>query len=158
MELVLWIAPLHVSPVVSYEMLRKGTIARPKSGLDRFNLTEVGHLLIVPHLSGGGSIRLKEVNLPFPWKAELLQGDTTVMHLDAMTAGKSTYRSMIRITFESGNGVGDPLKEMLGSLGRDPLSTPYWDLKSWEIFHKETGLTYEDIRSVDARTISELLL
>ncbi len=156
MELVLWIAPLHVAPVVSYEMLKAGRIDRPKSGLDRFNLTEIGEHLILPHLERGGRLRLKDVNLPFPWKAELLHGDSSVMRIDAMTAGKSTYRSMIRIAFESGNGVCDPIKEMLGRTNRDPLSTPYWDLKSWEVFHRETGLTFDDIRKVDESTIEAL--
>lgn len=156
MGLVLWIAPLHVAPVVSYEMLRKGSIERPRSGLDRMNLTEIGEMIIVPHLRKGGKVRFRDVSLPFPWKAEVMEGEGTVLRMDAMTAGRSTLRSMIRFEFDAGNGISGAVKELLGGIDRDPLSTPYWDIKSWEVFHKETGLTFEDVRRTDESTIREL--
>jgi hypothetical protein len=148
--------PLHVAPVVSYEALKKNMLQRPRSGLDRFNLTEIGKRLMEWHLGSGGKVRLRDVKLPYPWKADLIGSHEPILRMDAMRAGNSTFRSILRIEFASGNGASMAVKDMLAELGRDPLSTPYWDDKSWETFCRETGLTYEELKAQNEGTMERL--
>lgn len=150
--MTMWIMPLRVAPVVSYEMLRKGSVKRPLNGLDRLNLTDVGEALIFPHLNDGGDIELRDVRLPYPWNARL-KGEAE-LNVEAVWAGGSTFRSIFRLRF--GEGGAQKVKDMLDALDRDPLDSPYWDTPTWERFFKGTGSTKNDVSKSVNRTMKKL--
>jgi len=152
LEMEFWIMPLHVAPVVSFDELKKCRIARPRSGMDRFNLTDVGEALIVPYLAAGHGLRFGSVDLPYPWKIEL--GSTTT--IEAIRVGNSTFRSILKVVFDLKNGFSGSMRRMISELDRDPLETPYWDMKSWETFHRESGRTKDQLTKVDSATFEAL--
>jgi len=155
-DLELYVMPLHVAPVVSYEMLRKGRIERPLGGLDRLNLTDVGGRMVLPWLRRGGRIAVRDASLPYPWSIQLRDDDGEGPDLEAIRSGDSTFRSVIKVTARQGQAALQAVSDLLDGLGRDPLETPYWDLKCWEAFHRETGLTFEDLERTDRETIEAL--
>ena len=76
--------------------------------------------------------------------------------LEAIRSGDSTFRSVRKVTARSGDIAVRAISELIEDLGRDPLDTPYWDLKCWEAFHRETGLTFEDLERTDRETLEVL--
>jgi len=130
----LWLIPVHVRPVVSYEALTGGVIRDPASGLDRFNLTDVGEAFHRNLPSGGFQVRLKSVELPFPWEMIFsIQGEQKAS-LKGLRIGPSTFRSIFRLIFEDERFVREQVISTVRTLSRDPLDSPYWDDETWEIF------------------------
>jgi hypothetical protein len=130
----LWLIPVHVRPVVSYEGLTSGLLRDPATGLDRFNLTDVGESLFKNLSSNGFDIKLKGVDLPFPWEMVFkLEGEPKAS-LRGIRVGPSTYRSIFKLMFEEDRSTSGPVLSTVTSLGRDPLDSPYWDDVTWELF------------------------
>ncbi|MBN1538555.1 MAG: hypothetical protein JW939_00285 [Candidatus Thermoplasmatota archaeon] len=130
----LWLIPVHVRPVVSYEGLTGGGIRDPVTGLDRFNLTDVGEAFYRNLPSVGFHVRLKSVELPFPWEMIFSLYEEPTVSLKGLRIGPSTFRSIFRLIFEDEPSVRKFVISTVMSLSRDPLESPYWDDETWEVF------------------------
>jgi len=137
--------PLHVRPVVSGSELRKGRVERPRSGLDRLSLTDVGKWVIEGAMSHGLTFRVKNANPPFPWVLEVSNGADVVMEVRGHLLGPSTFRSIFVIRIMQAAGGKDLLRSLMGTIDRDPLSSPYWDMETWSVLESRLGLTRDEL-------------
>jgi hypothetical protein len=141
----LWLIPLHVRPVISYEGLIRSVLRDPATGLDRFNLTDVGEAFFRNLSSSGFDLKIKGVDLPFPWEMIFkLHGEPKVS-LRGIRVGPSTYRSIFKLIFEEEGTVSGLVLSTVRSMGRDPLDSPYWDDSTWEIFQGQFKMDRDSI-------------
>jgi hypothetical protein len=153
---ILWLIPLHVRPVVSYDSIQGGTLADPPSGLDRFNLTDVGEAFFNTFQENGGVLRFKGVSLPFPWEMVLKINGESKASLRGVKVGPSTYRSMFKLAFFEEEEVCSIIGAALEKLNRDPLESPYWDEETWEKFFKMMKISKAKIEESNGRTLAGL--
>ncbi|MBN1389185.1 MAG: hypothetical protein JXA22_00930 [Candidatus Thermoplasmatota archaeon] len=142
-----WIIPIHVRPVISYNAIMDGRITGPSSGMDRFNLTEVGDLILGHFRDNGAEMRLKNVEPPFPWEMIFRMDGEAKASLLGLKVGPSTFRSIFKLLHTGEPGVVSIISDSLSSLGRDPLDSPYWGDAEWQSFQKMYRLTRDRIAS-----------
>ena len=145
----LWLIPVHVRPVVSYEGLTKGVVRDPSSGLDRFNLTDVGEVFYGTFRSRGGEVKFKNIDLPFPWEMVFKFKGEPKASLRGIKVGPSTYRSIFKLVHFDDPGVNEIIGECLSDLGRDPIDSPYWDDANWQLLQKQLRISRNTIVSTN---------
>ncbi|MEA3558083.1 MAG: hypothetical protein U9R75_02415 [Candidatus Thermoplasmatota archaeon] len=152
----LWLIPLRIIPVVSHEKLAKGSLGTPTSGLDRFNLTDVGDAFYRTWTRGRAKIILKGVQEPFPWEMVFKVDGDPKASLRGMLVGSSTFRSIFKLTYSPEDGVKLLVKGSLDLLDRDLANSKYWDDTTWEQFRNLTGLSMEQVHRNNAERMSDM--
>lgn len=153
-EVSLWIIPIHVRPVVSYEnMKRKNKLTSAKTGLDRLNLTDVGEKILGTWIQGGGSVDLLDADLPYPWKASLRRSSVEYARMSGMVVGGSTFRSIFHMRIFDNE---DHLIKGIKLLKRGPLDSPYWKSETWRNFQTITGMSRDHVSKINGHTLKEL--
>ncbi|MGA1820185.1 MAG: hypothetical protein ACMUHU_04160 [Thermoplasmatota archaeon] len=149
-----WLIPVHVRPVISYDGLLRGNLEDPASGLDRFNLTDVGEAFYKTFHGNGAEIRLKNLELPFPWEMVFkVEGDPKAS-LRGVKVGPSTYRSIFKLLYSDEAPVREMVRESLSLIGRDPLDSPYWDDVNWQLFQGALKLSRDSIVRANGKLLS----
>lgn len=143
----LWVIPMHVRPVISLNALLDGRIREPSTGMDRFNLTDVGDIFFRLFRERKAEVRLKNVEPPFPWEMVFMINDGPNVSIRGIKVGPSTYRSIFKMVHTGENEVKSIISIGLRSLGRDPLDSPYWNDENWQLFQKRFRLTRDAIVS-----------
>ena len=147
----IFIIPLHVRPVVSYEKLKKkNSLKRARSGLDRLNLTDVGQTIFSTWKEGGGFIKMGRCDLPFPWSALLSKNRVEYARITCIMVQGTTYRSIFRIDITKPSPL---LKGSVRDLDRGLLDSPYWRDDTWNKFHRMTGITREGAENMNVETM-----
>ena len=152
----IWLIPVHVRPVVSFEGLGNGEVKDPTTGLDRFNLTDIGDVLFRQFTAIGAEIVFKGVELPFPWEIVFKINKEPKASLKGLKVGPSTYRSIFKLIFFEGDDVYTIIKDCLDEIGRDVLDSPYWDDPTWQQFQKVYKLQRDKVIGTNAETIKKL--
>ncbi|MFW3146301.1 MAG: hypothetical protein ACMUIE_05770 [Thermoplasmatota archaeon] len=152
----LWIIPVHVRPVVSIEGLEKGRLETPNSGLDRFNLTDVGEAFLDQFRTKGAEFKIKGVESPFPWEIVFKTNGQPVASLRGVIVGSSTFRSAFKLVFDNGPETSTIIGSALKELGRELLESPYWDDENWQIFMKMLKLTREEVESNNGKVLESI--
>ena len=137
----LWMIPVHVRPVVSLEGMRKNEIMDPSSGLDRFNLTDVGEAVFGEFRDNGAEVIAKGVEPPFPWELVFKIDKDPKASLRGMKVGPSTYRSIFKLMFFDSEDVIRIIRGSMERIGRDLLESPYWDDDTWQMFQNQYRLS-----------------
>jgi len=140
-----WMIPVHVRPVISHDGLLGGSLKDPSSGLDRFNLTDIGEVFYRTFKEKGAEVRLKNVELPFPWEMVFKFDGEPKASLRGIHVGPSTYRSIFKLIHFGDPPVVKMVKDCLSSLERDPLESPYWDDANWQLFQNIIKLSRDSI-------------
>lgn len=141
----IWIIPLHIRPVVSHDSIKKGLIQRPRNGLDRLTLTEVGDIAIKEYQQFSLSMKLRKASPPFPWEMVFHDKGIEVSHLTGHFIGPSTFRSIFRFRFLEDTSGGSLARSLCGKIDRDPLMSDYWNDDTWNRFMKKTGRSKNEI-------------
>jgi hypothetical protein len=149
----LWLIPVHVRPVVSYEGLSTGVLRDPTTGLDRFNLTDVGEAFFRNLPPMGFDIKLKGVDLPFPWEMVFKHHGDPKASLRGVRIGASTFRSIFKLLFENEEAIRETVLSTIGSLERDPLDSPYWDDETWEVFQYQFRMDKASVKDSNKSVI-----
>lgn len=152
----IWVIPIHIVPVVSHEALQEGRISTPTSGLDRFNLTDVGDTFYRNFIDIGADVRFKGVKNPFPWEMVFKKDGEPIASLRGMIVGSSTFRSIFKLVFFPEPQVNGAVRNSLEELGRNPTYSRYWNTDTWKEFQKISKLTKEDLMETNERIISSL--
>lgn len=137
----IWLIPVHVRPVISFEGLGRNEIRDPASGLDRFNLTDVGDAFFTVFRDMGAEIISKGVELPFPWELVFKIDKEPVASLRGLKVGPSTYRSIFKLIYFEGEDVNKMIRSSIDLIGREVLKSPYWDDATWQLFQKHYKLS-----------------
>ena len=147
----IFIIPLHVRPVVSYDKLkRKNSLKRARSGLDRLNLTDVGQTIFSTWKKGGGYIKMGKCDLPFPWSGVLSRMNVEYARITGIMVQGTTYRSIFRIDITKSSPL---LKGSVMDLDRDLLDSPYWRDDTWNKFYRMTGITRAGAENMNQDTM-----
>jgi hypothetical protein len=141
----IWLIPVHVRPVVSFEGLKRNEIIDPAMGLDRFNLTDVGDAFFQVFNEAGADIITKGVELPFPWEMVFKVDKEPKASLRGLKVGPSTYRSIFKLVFFEGDDLNGLIRNILDRIGRDTLESPYWDDGTWQLFQKLYKLSKNNV-------------
>jgi hypothetical protein len=139
--------------VVSFEGLRKKELKDPATGLDRFNLTDVGEAFYTSYSENGADIILKGVDLPFPWEMVFKINNEPKASLRGLKVGPSTYRSIFKLLFFEEDDVRTIIRRSLDLIGRDVLESPYWDDITWQQFQKQFKLTKDQVIGSNDRVL-----
>jgi len=145
--------PVHVRPVVSFDSLKKKELKDPTTGLDRFNLTDVGKALFTAFDERKADLVLKGVELPFPWEIVFKMNNEPQASLRGMKVGPSTYRSIFKLLFFDNEEVLSIIKRSLELVGRDVLRSPYWDDITWQAFQKQFRLSKDEVVTSNDRIL-----
>ncbi|MBN1540369.1 MAG: hypothetical protein JW939_09515 [Candidatus Thermoplasmatota archaeon] len=143
----LWLIPIHVRPVISFNALLDGKVREPSNGMDRLNLTDVGDIFFNLFRDSKARVRLKNVEPPFPWEMVFWMNGEAKVSLRGIKVGPSTYRSIFKMVHNREDEVISIISAGLRSLGRDPLDSPYWNDENWQLFQKMFRLTRDAIDS-----------
>ncbi|MGA1792905.1 MAG: hypothetical protein ACMUHM_03050 [Thermoplasmatota archaeon] len=149
-----WLIPVHVRPVISYDGLLEGNLKDPASGLDRFNLTDVGEAFYKTFRENGAELKLKSVELPFPWEMVFKVDGDPKASLRGIKVGPSTYRSIFKLLYSDEGPVRNMVRDCLSSIERDPLDSPYWDDANWQTFQKLLRMSRDSIVKANGKLIS----
>jgi hypothetical protein len=142
--------------VVSYDQLKKGKVERPRSGLDRLTLTEVGSYVFDISRKMVMEMKLRRANPPFPWEMAFFDSDVEISHLDAYFIGPSTFRSIFRFSFLEGTRGKAMASSLIQNLDRDPLNSDYWNMDTWARFKKNTGLSMNEVIELNENSMRRL--
>lgn len=152
----IWVIPHHIRPVVSYDMIRKGRSERPKSGLDRLTLTEVGLSVFERSRNNGIEMKIRRANPPFPWEMAFSRSGVEIAHLQGHFIGPSTFRSIFRFRWVEDTEGSALARKLVDDLGRDPLHSEYWNMDTWSRFSRKTGLTRNEVLELNRGSLSLL--
>jgi len=152
----MWLIPVHVRPVVSFDGIGKKEIKDPSSGLDRFNLTDVGDAFFFVFKENGAEIISKGVDLPFPWELVFKVDREPKASLRGMKVGPSTYRSIFKLIFFEADDVNQMIRRSLDIIGRDILDSPYWDDATWQLFQKQYKLSRNEVIKTNDMALKKL--
>jgi hypothetical protein len=152
----IWLIPVHVRPVVSFEGLRKNEIKDPASGLDRFNMTDVGEAFFKIFKEKDADIIQKGVTLPYPWEMVFKIDKEPKASLRGLKVGPSTYRSIFKLVFFEENDVNELIQRSLNEIGRNVLESPYWDDSTWQLFQKLYKLSRNSVIESNENVLGKL--
>ncbi len=137
--------PLHIRPVVSLESLKKGEMDRPRNGMDRLTLTEVGELVIQSNDTIGLKMKLRKTSPPFPWEMAFTHQGLEVAQLTGHFIGPSTFRSIFRLRYLEDTKGETLAMFLINNIERDMLGSDYWNDDTWDRFSKKTGLSRNEV-------------
>ncbi len=140
--------------MVSFDSIKKGKIERPKSGLDRFTLTEIGEPVIIFSKRTDLSLKVRGANPPFPWEMAFSSRGVEVAHLNGHFIGPSTFRSIFRFRYLPGTEGEAMANHLIKVLDRDPLRSDYWDNDTWARFTNKVGSTKVEIEEQNRIALS----
>lgn len=152
----LWIIPLHIIPVVSFQGLSKGKMKKPVSGMDRLNLTDVGKVVHDTMTDAGANVKFKGVRNPFPWEMVFKIDKDPKASLRGIVVENSTFRSIFKLMYFPEREVEELVRRSVSIMERDLLYSPYWKSSTWERFSSMTKLSKERTVKENEKLISSL--
>ncbi|MFO8051537.1 MAG: hypothetical protein R6V01_07560 [Thermoplasmatota archaeon] len=152
----LWIVPLRIVPVVSFQKLLKGEMKNPSTGLDRLNLTDVGEAVYGNMTGAGTRVKFKGVKNPFPWEMVFRMKNEQKVSLTGVMIENSTFRSIFKLMFIPEKEVRELIKRSISTIDRDLLVSPYWDSGTWDRFSSLAKLSREQVIQNNENIVSSL--
>ena len=131
--------------MVSHDLLKRGVLDKPKNGMDRLTLTEVGEYVVTAYKEIGLSMKLRKTSPPFPWEMAFYENGLEISQLTGHFIGPSTFRSIFRLRYLKGTSGMKLAEYIIDHLDRDLLVSDYWKDDTWNRFTNKTGLSRKEV-------------